>query len=156
MLREFITWLIKSKNAVFGAAILRLYFVSEISLFFFRVEFVVYSSLLKLWYENLLHLCRNFKLWSGNYRAVTPMKDFLWSSDPVNWISSVYIYIVTVVPSCPRILFPGFLLVPLQILKFEDAQVRYSQPSVSTYAEPVGMEVQLYINKCVWISHWKA
>lgn len=58
---------------MFGAAILRLYFVSEISIifFFFRVKFVVYSSLLKLWYENLLHLCRNLEIWSGNYRAVT-------------------------------------------------------------------------------------
>lgn len=146
----------KSKNAVFGAAILRLYFVSEISIlfFFFRVKFVVYSSLLKLWYENLLHLCRNLEIWSGNYRAVT------WGicSDPL--ILSVglvlSLYIVTVVSWCPRRLFPGFLLVPLQILKSEDAQVPYSQPSVSTYAEPMDMEGQLYINKCVWISHWKA
>lgn len=116
MLREFITWLIKSKNAVFGAAILRLYFVSEISIifFFFRVKFVVYSSLLKLWYENLLHLCRNLEIWSGNYRAVT------WRifSDPL--ILSVglvlSLYIVTVVSWCPQRLFPGFLLVPLQIV----------------------------------------
>ena len=82
--------------------------------FFFRVKFVVYSSLLKLWYENLLHLCRNLEIWSGNYRAVT------WRifSDPL--ILSVglvlSLYIVTVVSWCPRRLFPGFLLVPLQIV----------------------------------------
>lgn len=158
MLREFITWLIKSKNAVFGAAILRLYFVSEMSIlffFFFRVKFVVYSCLLKLWYENLLHLYRNLEIWTGNNRAVTRMKDFLWSSDPVSWISSVSIYS----NSCPLVsLEIGSRIPPCPTAdtKIQGCPVPYSQPFVSIYVEPMDMEGQLYINKSVWISHWKA
>lgn len=49
----------------------------------------------------------------------------------------------------PQRLVPGSLPASPQILKSKDAQYPYSQPSVSTYAQPVDMEGRLYTNNRV-------